>query len=192
MSRVSELRSLLLARHGETDWNLAGRWQGTTDVPLNRTGLEQAAALAARLVGRDLRTVVASDLDRARRTAEIVSAALGLAPPLCEPGLRERSYGLFEGLTRAQCAVQHPAAWQAFGEGREPPGAEPRAEVGARMVETLTRLARTHEGLLVISHGGALRAFFDLATGVKVPPITNVAVYEVRLAAAGFVDPRLL
>ncbi len=185
-------RSLLLARHAETDWNRFGRWQGTTDVPLNEAGLEQARALGARLAGRGLRLVASSDLGRARQTAEIVALALGLAQPLLEPGLRERGYGAFEGLTRAECEVRHPVAWQAFCEGREPPGAELRAEVGRRMVETVTRLAGAHEGLLVVSHGGAMRAFFDLATAVKVPPITNVAVYEVRLAGARFLAPRLV
>ncbi len=185
-------RRLLLARHAETEWNRIGRWQGTTDVPLNEAGLAQARGLAARLVGVGVRVVVSSDLGRARQTAEIVTEALGLSPPLLEPGLRERSYGLFEGLTRAECEARHPEAWQAFLAGQEPPEAERRADVGQRMVEAMTRLAAAHEGLLVVSHGGALRAFFELATAMKVPPITNAAVYEVHLRQDRFVEPRLL
>jgi probable phosphoglycerate mutase len=93
---LPHLRHLFLARNGETDWNLAGRWQGHTDVPLNATGRAQAGALAERLRGEGIATVGASDLSRARHTAEIVAAALGVPVALVDPDLREQRFGRFE------------------------------------------------------------------------------------------------
>lgn len=187
------MRTLILARHGETDWNLAGRWQGATDVPLNATGREQARALAARVQALEPCAVVASDLGRALETARIVAAELGLPGPLADRALRERSYGVFEGLTRAECEACHPDAWEAFTRGVDPPGSEPRAAVGRRMIEAVTRLVIEHAGrVLVVSHGGSLRAFFEHATGVRVPPLGNAALYEVRWSGERFSDPRIL
>ncbi|MEZ5187956.1 MAG: histidine phosphatase family protein [Microbacterium sp.] len=96
------MTTLLLVRHGETDWNAARRIQGSTDIPLNDTGREQAretaAALAARFAGQ-APVVASSDLSRARETAEIIAEALGVAGPRLYPQLRERSYGVAEGMT---------------------------------------------------------------------------------------------
>ena len=87
---MTHLRHLLLARHGETDWNVAGRWQGHTDVPLNATGRAQALALAERLRNEGIAAVATSDLSRARHTAEIVAGALGVPVALVDPALREQ------------------------------------------------------------------------------------------------------
>src|SRR5271165_4072006 len=97
------LRVLYLARHGETDWNRTGRWQGQTDIPLNEAGKEQARELGVRLCGAGIRTIGSSDLARARETAEIASKELGLALGYLDAAFRERAYGIFEGLTREQC-----------------------------------------------------------------------------------------
>jgi probable phosphoglycerate mutase len=113
------MRRILLARHGETAWNALGRLQGHTDIPLNETGRAQARALADGVAAAGIAAVVTSDLARARETGEIVAAALGLAAPVIEPGLRERRFGVFEGLTRDECATHHPEAWRAW----EPPSA---------------------------------------------------------------------
>src|SRR3954471_15381320 len=101
-------RVLFLARHGETAWNLEQRWQGQTDVTLNDAGRAQAAALAARLAAHRITRIVASDLSRARETAEIIARGLGIDGVLLDAGLRERGYGIFEGLTRGECEAQHP------------------------------------------------------------------------------------
>ncbi|HWX09771.1 MAG TPA: histidine phosphatase family protein, partial [Gaiellaceae bacterium] len=86
------MATLLLVRHGETDWNAEGRLQGHTDRPLNEHGRRQAHALAERLAGDDIAAVYASDLARARETAEILGAKLGL-PVSRDAGLRERDWG---------------------------------------------------------------------------------------------------
>jgi len=89
---------LLLVRHGETDWNAAGRLQGHTDRPLSDYGREQARRLAEELVGEEFDAIYASDLARARETAEIVGAQLDL-PVVLDPDLREKNWGTWEGLT---------------------------------------------------------------------------------------------
>ncbi len=154
-------RILFLARHGETDWNAESRWQGQTDVPLNARGREQARALAGLLRGAGLRSVATSDLARARVTAEIVADALGLAVDLVDPDLRERGYGCFEGLTRAEVAERFPDAWarHVADPGPAIPGGESRDELLARLVRASARVARTLPGpALVVMHGGSMRA----------------------------------
>src|SRR3954452_24611267 len=90
--------TLLLVRHGETDWNAEGRLQGHTDRPLNEYGRRQAKELAARLAGGHVDAIYASDLSRARETAEIVGERLGLTVVI-DPDLRETNWGTWEGLT---------------------------------------------------------------------------------------------
>ena len=134
-------RVLYLARHGETDWNAESRWQGQTDVPLNDRGREQALDLAGRLRGAGLRAVASSDLARARVTAEIVAGALGLAVDLVDPDLRERGYGCFEGLTRAEVAERFPDVWarHVADPGPAIPGGESRDELLAPFLVEMPR-----------------------------------------------------
>lgn len=171
---------LLLARHGETEWNALGRLQGHTDIPLSDVGRAQARALAGSVAAAGLAAVVTSDLLRARETGEIVAAALGLGAPAIDPGLRERRFGEFEGLTRDECAARHPEAWRAW-QARTggPPGAEPREQAIARMAEALARLAAGAERgpLLVVSHGGVMRLWLMTLLGEDVPLIPNTAVF---------------
>src|SRR5215467_4422014 len=97
MQAPSDERILFLFRHGETDWNRAGRLQGHTDTPLNATGLAQAQALSERLRRHRLDAVMSSDLARAWTTGRVVADALGV-PLIGEPGLREANIGAAEGL----------------------------------------------------------------------------------------------
>src|SRR5215207_7850054 len=128
--------AIFLARHGETEWNRIGRWQGRTDIPLSDVGRAQAVALADRLRDRGITEIHASDLSRARETAEIVAAALGVSRIGFDPRLRERGFGSFEGLTRQECAERHAEAWQRYLADRRqtPSDAEPYEEVVARVV----------------------------------------------------------
>jgi broad specificity phosphatase PhoE len=197
MSRPSPAEPTLclyLARHGETEWNRAGRWQGHTDIPLSEIGRAQARALGAGLRGRGIVEVHASDLARATDTAAIVAHALGLAAFNIDARLRERGFGCFEGLTRDECAQRHPEAWARYLADRRatPPGGEPQPEVAARIVAALTEIARASRAAdaatLVISHGGTLRTFVHAVTGVAPPPLENGALFLARYAGDRFVS----
>src|SRR6187402_1313873 len=139
--------TIFLARHGETEWNRIGRWQGRTDIPLSEVGRAQARTLAGRLSDRGVSEIFSSDLSRARETAEIVASTLGVARVSLDPRLRERGFGCFEGLTREECAERHAESWQRYLADRRdtPSDAEPFDEVVARVVAGLTAVAELAE-----------------------------------------------
>jgi probable phosphoglycerate mutase len=176
------MRRILLVRHGETAWNVAHRLQGHTDIELNDAGRAQARSLAAAVAGAGLAAVVTSDLARARETGQIIAAALGLADPAVDPDLRERRFGVFEGLTRDECAVRYPDAWRAWQAQRgAPPGGEERPLAVARLAGALARIAAAGGGpALVVSHGGVMRLWLMDLLGAPVPLIANGETYLVE------------
>jgi broad specificity phosphatase PhoE len=179
---MNERQVFFLARHGETDWNAAGRWQGQTDVPLNDVGRAQAKALGVRMRDHGVRAIASSDLSRARETAEIVGRELGLELAYVDATFRERAYGVFEGLTRDECVARYPKEWAHFeGDPRVPgDGVEPLALVGARMLVGLRRvIERCAHPALIVSHGRAIRSLASLVTGKETIPLANGGVYEI-------------
>jgi probable phosphoglycerate mutase len=181
-------RRLLLARHGETEWNAIGRLQGHTDIPLNERGRGQARELAAALADHGIERVVTSDLIRARETGSIVAQALGLPAPDIVPELRERRFGVFEGLTRDECRQRYPAAWQAWHDRTGvPDGAEALDVAVERMHAALAvLLAERAATALVVSHGGIMRLWLAEVSGAAVPPLPNGATYLVDHDGARF------
>jgi broad specificity phosphatase PhoE len=154
------LTTILLIRHAQTDWNVAGRWQGHTDIPLNDTGRTQAEALARRLAGWPIRGVYSSDLQRAAATADALATALGLTT-IYDQKWRERSGGAFEGLTGEEIAAHHPAEWGELRRGLlNPPGGESQAMLRERVTAAFEHLVHQHRGEMaaVVSHGGTLHA----------------------------------
>ena len=151
------MTTLLLARHGETDWNRDGRFQGHADPPLNDRGRRQAHALAELLADEPLEAIYSSDLLRAQETAQIVAMRRGM-DVILDPQLRERDVGEWSGLTRAEIDERFPNQIQAWREGRAVV-CETREALNERVVEAAHRISRAHpEGVvLVVSHGGALR-----------------------------------
>ena len=186
------VKVVYLARHGETDWNRMRRWQGATDVPLNDEGRAQARALAARLGDLGLSRVWSSDLSRASETAAIVSAELALPRAGTLAHFRERSFGVFEGLTREECEARYPDAWRAYVEDHRttPPEAEPAEAVVARMRAGIFRVAReSGEGAtLVVSHGACIRMTLAALGGAPRPPIANAAVFRLVVSAGDSVE----
>ena len=145
------MATLILARHGETDWNRDGIWQGHGDPPLNDLGRRQAAELAERLADVEIDALYSSDLRRAYETAEIVGRAKELEIT-ADPDLREMDVGSWSGLTTEEIATRFPGMTSHDGEARE--------AFDARAVGALTRIAGAHEGgrVLVVTHGGVVRA----------------------------------
>lgn len=160
--------TILLTRHGQTDWNKAGRWQGHADIPLNETGQQQAQALGQRLRHWPIDTIYTSDLQRCVQTAAPLATALGLEP-IQNPLWRERDVGDFSGLTGDQAREQYPDVWAKAKRGMiDPPNGEPFAEVLSRAWRVFeTVLAAHSEGtVVVVSHGGLLHALLGQVMGI--------------------------
>ncbi len=152
--------TILLIRHGQTDWNIEGRWQGQTDTALNSTGLVQGRALAKRLATWSIQALYSSDLQRAAQTAALIGEELGLSP-IFDAAWRERSFGALEGLTMAEVAALYPAVYTQMKRGHfMPPGGENSKTLQDRVVAALEHIVDAHAGqsIAVVSHGGALRA----------------------------------
>jgi broad specificity phosphatase PhoE len=181
--------TLLLVRHGETDWNRGGRWQGGSDTRLNELGREQASALAETLDGT-VDAIYSSDLARARETAEILAAKLGLDVHLDER-LRERSFGSWEGLTTSEIEerfTDEHRLWRR-GEGQGAEDAEPFETFAARIASFLEELLERHpdEEVLVVAHGGSIRVVHAVARGLDyvrdhrtIPAVANCVVSKYR------------
>jgi broad specificity phosphatase PhoE len=165
--------TLILARHGETDWNREGIWQGHGDPPLNDLGRRQAAELAERLADVEIHALYSSDLRRAYETAEIIGAAKGLEIT-AEPDLREMDVGSWSGLTSEEIATQFPGMTHHDGEERE--------AFDARAVGVVRRIAGVHEGcrVLVVTHGGVVRALQRHALGEPLDVLGNCETASFR------------
>jgi len=161
------MTEILLVRHGESEWNALGRWQGQADVPLSDLGRSQAIE-ASRALGT-VDAVIASDLERAATTAAIVAEQLGIGPVYLDPDLRERSAGEWSGLTRAEIHERYPgylpddpnvSAFAAGALTRRPPGWEPDDDLSARALRAIDRMvAAVPDGtVLAVSHGGLIMA----------------------------------
>jgi probable phosphoglycerate mutase len=184
---------IYLARHGETDWNLRGRLQGHTDVPLNDSGRAQAKELAARLEHAGVASVTTSDLSRAAETGALVAAVLGIDERSVDDDLRERAFGIFEGLTREECAERHPEDWRAWTSRTSPPkGAESFDGAVERMTRAMVRV-RERSGArpaLVVSHGGVMRLWLESVMATTLPLIANGSVFLVEHDGVAFVARR--
>ena len=160
------MTTLLLVRHGETDWNADGRLQGQTDRPLSDYGRRQAQQLASELADERFEAIYASDLSRARVTAEIVGERLGLEVAL-DPDLREKDWGTWEGLTAAE-----RDRIEFVGESTE--------AHQERMLRALRRISDRHTGdgrVLVVTHGGSIRRVQVAALGMALPVVENCGTW---------------
>jgi broad specificity phosphatase PhoE len=148
----------LLVRHGQSEWNASGRWQGQADPPLTELGRSQAHHAAAGVGMVD--AIYASTLDRAAETAAIISSELGVGPVLVDEALRERDAGEFSGLTRAEIDERYPGY---LANGDRPPGWEPDDVLVARASVVLERIAaEVGDGdVLVVTHGGVVMSLED-------------------------------
>lgn len=161
---------IAVVRHGETEFNRGGRYQGHADSPLTATGEAQARLLAPRLAALGCsETIYCSDLGRARQTASLL--ADGDSHRLCvDEDFRERRYGVFEGLTRAEIAERFPDSrtGRTTNPAYTPPGGETQQEMNDRVIRGFERIARQRVGerVIVVTHGGVVTAFARHVLGV--------------------------
>ncbi|PTL82021.1 histidine phosphatase family protein [Vitiosangium sp. GDMCC 1.1324] len=167
---VSAITHLVVIRHGETAWNLDRRLQGHLDVPLNAHGRAQAEALGRALSSEPLDAIYSSDLSRAMQTAQALATGRVLQVQ-AEPRLRERHFGIFQGLTPAEVEARHPeafAAWKARMVDWAPAGGESLAELHMRILDITLTLARRHPSgrIALVAHGGVLDCLYRAASGM--------------------------
>jgi 2,3-bisphosphoglycerate-dependent phosphoglycerate mutase len=161
---------VLAIRHGETDWNVEGRIQGQLDVPLNAMGRWQVHRLALAVSDEGIEAVYASDLLRAFETAQSVARGCGRAI-VTDAGLRERGFGVFEGMSYAEINQRWPEQGERW-RRRDPafgaPGGETLNQFYERSIATVTRLAALHPGqtIALVSHGGVMDCLYRAAARV--------------------------
>jgi broad specificity phosphatase PhoE len=171
--------TLGLLRHGQTDWNIDLRLQGTADIPMNAFGIAQVESAASALSQHGWDLVLSSPLGRAKQSAEIVSKFLGIERINIEPLLLERSFGIGEGLTYAEWGEK-------YAKLDEIPGAESANDVARRSRLLLEHIKAEFQGakVLAVSHGALIRFVLAEVTEGKVPPpgerLQNASLHTLR------------
>lgn len=166
----TETTTVIIVRHGETLWNLQRRYQGHGDSPLTATGRAQADAVGRRLKSVPVDAFIASDLGRTRETAAIITRHTGHIPAL-DSRLRERSFGVLEGLTTAEIRERHPTVFQRL-EANDPdfviPGGESLRQHYHRNIDFLVGSTTAYAGstVVLVSHGGLLDSAFRHVAGI--------------------------
>jgi probable phosphoglycerate mutase len=184
------MTELVLIRHGETDMNRELRFQGHVNVGLNAIGLEQARRLAARLCTEQAGALYASDLLRARQTAEPIAAGLALQP-VPESGLREQNFGRVDGMRVDDIQREHPDAWAGwlrFEEDFCMPDGESTRAFHQRVMQAVQRVIAAHpdEKVVIVTHGGVLDMIYRTAmslglNGPRQSDIPNAGVNRIRV-----------
>ena len=166
---------MLLVRHGQSEWNALGRWQGQADVPLSDLGRRQARVAAMAIGTVDV--IIASDLERASHTAAIIGESIGVGPVIIEPLLRERDAGEWSGLTRKEI----DEAWPGYvDDHKRPPGFEAEDEFLERTHAGLVRVHTEYQGaeVLVVTHGGVIYAF-EREAGLPFERLPNLGARQI-------------
>ena len=164
---------ILALRHGQSEWNAEGRWQGQADSPLTSLGEQQALLAANQLLssGEIFDTIASSDLQRAQRTAEIIAEIVGDGVVELWTAFRERSAGSWQGLTRSEIEMLSPGAIE---HQRWPEGYESDESVIGRVIPAIHELAKTSDRLLIVAHSGLIRAL-DRASNALPASIPNLS-----------------
>jgi probable phosphoglycerate mutase len=192
---MTEATRIIAIRHGETTWNVDTRIQGHLDIPLNDTGHSQARRMALALKDDPITAIYASDLTRAWETAHYLGRALDMEVTK-EAGLRERSFGDFQGKTFAEIEVLLPEQserWRKRDPEFSPPGGESLLALRSRVVEAAERLAARHPGELIalVGHGGVMDVLYRAATRLDIQAprtwaLGNTAINRLLWTPEGF------
>lgn len=191
-----EATRIIAIRHGETSWNVDSRIQGQRDIGLNETGRWQARRVGEALADEDITAVYSSDLGRAHQTAQEIAETTGI-PVVRTEGLRERHFGIFEGMTFDEIEQSWPddaQHWRRRVPHWQPPeGGESLLELRERVRRTMEDLAARHPGeqIVVVAHGGVLDTLYRIATGQDVNSprtwaLPNAAINRLLWTPEGF------
>ena len=192
--------TILLIRHGETAWNAVRRLQGHIDIPLNAEGERQAGALAQALAAAPIDAIVSSDLARARQTAQAVADQFDGLTVATDPLLRERCYGVFEGMLYSEVEREYPAdfvLWQARDiDAVMPPGervAESFRQFYARSISAIRDWAGRYPGktIVIVAHGGVLECAYREAVGMQLDSPRDFQVKNASINRFTFADGKL-
>jgi probable phosphoglycerate mutase len=194
------MTEIWVVRHGETPWNTVRRVQGWEDIELNEIGISQAHALGRHLAAntqptQPIEAIYSSDLKRAHQTANIIAGAIGLTPQI-ETGVRERNFGVLQGLIFNTMHEHQPEAAKIWAS-RDPHGVIPEGETlgtfHSRVVKAIDEIATRHAGkrVMVVSHGGAMDIIWRHASQVSLQeerktPIVNTSVNRILVSADGW------
>lgn len=199
--------TLLLIRHGLTDWNVSAKWQGHTDIPLNDVGHQQAEKLAQRLAHWPIRAIISSDLQRCKQTAVALAAPHQLQP-IWDAAWRERDVGDFAGHTTEEVRRLHPDIWAKSRNGLiDPPNGEPFVQLRQRAITAYRQAVAAYpqQTVAIVSHGGIIHVLireiigidpaqygrFSLRgnTGLSIVEVTQYGAYLTRLNDTAHLDP---
>lgn len=189
-----DMTEVILIRHGETDWNVQGRFQGQIDVPLNALGERQAARVAERLMHERVDVLYCSDLLRTRQTAAPAELKLQLTAAH-DVAFREQHFGVLEGMSFDEVRARHPdelAAWMLHDPDYTLPEGESVRRFHSRVVGALHTLAARHAGerLAVVTHGGVLDMLYRTVNGLPLTgdrrcAIPNAGINRLRVQGDG-------
>jgi len=186
---------LYLVRHGETAWNAEIKLQGHADIPLSERGKEQASLLAGRLAKKKISAVYASDLQRASETAQIIAEHHKLAVKQVK-SLREMNFGAWEGLTWSEINEKFGNLAERWWENPlsiNVPEGETLKELALRVNEAIHQFVRNHtdgQEILVVSHGGPLRAFISSILGINLSNFWRLRLDNACLSIIDFMDSK--
>jgi broad specificity phosphatase PhoE len=171
------VKRFCLVRHGQTDWNLEGRFQGQSDVPLNQTGRGEAQSLAGQLSSQSFSAIFTSDLLRAKETADVIAEVLGV-PVTPEPRLREINQGEWEGQFVEVIRARNSTLWEQRTidpANFHPPGGESVAEVAERTQAAMRNITHHYPtgSVLIVSHGLALATIICQNSGIPLGQAFN-------------------
>ena len=179
------MTKIYLIRHGETEWNAVGKLQGNSDIKLLPAGIEQARQLAEHAPFRAVDAVYSSDLSRAVKTAEILAEKFGL-PVIKEPGLRETSFGEWEGRFLSELAEENPNGFEKFftrPDKVQPPGGETFLQSQARIMNAFDEIIADNDdkNIIVVTHGAAIRLILCAALYIPISKMWSISQYNMAL-----------
>jgi 2,3-bisphosphoglycerate-dependent phosphoglycerate mutase len=193
---VDGVTRVLAIRHGETAWNVGSRIQGQLDIPLNAVGEWQVNQLAEAISHEGITAIYSSDLSRAFMTAQAVSRGAGGVPVITDKGLRERAFGVFEGLTYDEITLRWPEQgmrWRKRDASFGAEGGETLADFYARSIETAKRLCALHpdETIALVSHGGVMDCLYRAASRIALDAprswrVDNASINRLLYTPEGF------